>query len=93
MIPYGVQIGSRQWPTYWHKSDESIRALVDRWIRVFWNRHRASIHAMRPGSMADATDNAWYDPPRVEIWRYESHPSGVIKCDPPTLIVDCEVGK
>lgn len=88
---YVIYIGTKELYVY-GKDDRRVKRIAARWIRLFWERHKAHIHRNHPGSMADATDNGWYVPPECRIVRRPQVCSaGVYPCANPVRIDSFEL--
>jgi hypothetical protein len=83
---YILAFGSRESRTI-YGDDRYAKRVAARWIRRFWRKYCAYIHAKHPGSMADAECNAWYTPAECRIYRRPATDSaGIYPCTPNALI-------
>ena len=84
---YVLCIGTRELHVY-GKDDRRAKRIAARWIRLFWERFKAHIHAKYPGSMSDATNNHWYgEPPWCCVLRLPQVDSaGIYPCADPVLV-------
>lgn len=76
---YLFTVGTAEFRRY-GLDDRQARRLLNRWIRLCWDRYRTRKHEEYPGSMADAIDNGWYDFPRAYIRRIWCPTPGIVPC-------------
>jgi hypothetical protein len=90
MYRYQFVVGTAEFYVY-GIDDRKARRLLSRWIRLVWAKYKAEKSRRYPGSMADATDNAWHSLPEAKIFRASVCTAGITQCEPWPLIERFEV--
>lgn len=79
---YDVVIGTLA--CHWYGGDDRIaRRKLGRILRLVWPRFR---DRSPKGSMADATNNGWYEPPQVQLGRVPCDSAWIVRCVPHVML-------
>ncbi|MFA5759151.1 MAG: hypothetical protein WC942_07345 [Clostridia bacterium] len=78
-MKYYVMICGCHEVSFFKENSNKAINVMDRWLRLFWDRYKDWININHPNSIANASANSWYREASVTLYEYSIDEIGVIQ--------------